>query len=329
MTVAAVVVTYRRPNLLMQCLRALQTQTRPVDEIIVVDNASGDGTAGRVRTEFPEATLRVLDENRGGAGGFHEGMKIAAGRDVDWIWVMDDDAEPEPDALEQLFSPGIHRRDDTFGLASLRVDPDGGMQRGSAGRYDPFRMQYDRVGETGPRVESINYATFVGFLVRQEALRRVGLPEAGFFIRGDDNEYVYRLAKEGNVYLVRASRIIHHDASQSKQIPTQVWDRFWGDRPVESYWMTYYEHRNKLLTVRMHAQTIRQRWQGTITATLHLLRSALAALAFDSHKRLRLTVLTHAFWHGVTGQSGKFYDPQTFPDSASPATRHLSENQAG
>lgn len=89
MKVAAVVVTYNRKELLRECLQALLNQTRPLDEIIVVDNASTDGTDQMIPEEFPQITHVRLPENIGGAGGFHEGMKLAYEKGHDWIWVMD------------------------------------------------------------------------------------------------------------------------------------------------------------------------------------------------------------------------------------------------
>src|SRR4051812_35207484 len=76
-TTCAVVVTYNRKALLTECLQALGAQTRAPDEILVVDNASTDGTAAMVREHFPDVRLEALDTNRGGAGGFHHGLDAA------------------------------------------------------------------------------------------------------------------------------------------------------------------------------------------------------------------------------------------------------------
>lgn len=86
--VAAVVVTYNRKELLRECLNALLNQTRPLDEIIVIDNASTDGTQEMIAKEFPYITYVLMSENIGGAGGFHEGMKLAYEKGYDWIWVF-------------------------------------------------------------------------------------------------------------------------------------------------------------------------------------------------------------------------------------------------
>lgn len=174
-------------------------------------------------------------------------------------------------------------------------------------------MTYQRVPPTGPATERVSYATFVGLMVRRATVRRIGLPEAGYFIWGDDNKYVCRLSQHGRVYLVPNSIVVHHDASESKQAPASVWERASADRPIESYWRTYYGLRNKLLMVRRHAETPAQRWRGYAAGALRLLRRAGAALAFDSHKRVRLAVLAQAFRDGVRGRRGKRYDPAYFP----------------
>lgn len=102
-SVCAVVPTFNRKNLLTQALRGLLSQTRPLDEIAVVDNASTDGTEASISEQFGgKITYIRLPENSGSAGGFREGMKLAHQRGHDWIWCMDNDAVPLKDALEKL-----------------------------------------------------------------------------------------------------------------------------------------------------------------------------------------------------------------------------------
>ena len=68
--VCAVLVTFNRKTLLRTCLNSLLKQTRPIDQILIVDNASSDGTPELLREEFPQLPLLRLDRNTGGAGGF-------------------------------------------------------------------------------------------------------------------------------------------------------------------------------------------------------------------------------------------------------------------
>ncbi|MEN3014688.1 MAG: glycosyltransferase, partial [bacterium] len=121
-TICAVVVTYNRKHLLLECLEAIRKQTRPVQAIYIIDNHSIDGTPELllekgyinqlpppVLTEPWEIELSIsnqtnsepieihyirMHENTGGAGGFHEGLKRAYEKGYDWFWLMDDDVEP-------------------------------------------------------------------------------------------------------------------------------------------------------------------------------------------------------------------------------------------
>jgi len=102
--VIAVVVTYNRRDLLLESLAAVLAQSRAPDSVIVVDNASADGTADAVRNAFPGVQLAELARNSGGAGGFAAGISLALAGAADLIWLMDDDTVPEPGALAALLA---------------------------------------------------------------------------------------------------------------------------------------------------------------------------------------------------------------------------------
>jgi GT2 family glycosyltransferase len=102
--VCAVVVTHDRRELLRQCLSALQAEQRPAEGILVVDNASSDGTPEMVRTEFPRAELLRLPANVGGAGGFCRGIERAHARGYDWLWLMNDDTIANGESLANLLA---------------------------------------------------------------------------------------------------------------------------------------------------------------------------------------------------------------------------------
>ncbi len=106
MNIAAVVVTYNRKNLLEKCIFAILNQTTPPEKIFIIDNASTDGTQSLIKEIFHEHTQKInyiqLAENLGGAGGFSKGIELAMNENSDWAWIMDDDALPENNALEEL-----------------------------------------------------------------------------------------------------------------------------------------------------------------------------------------------------------------------------------
>ena len=97
--ILAVVVTFNRRELLRRCVEALQAQTRPPDELLVINNGSTDGTEEMLR----EAGVPCLTQaNVGSAGGWHAGINRALSEGFDAIWLMDDDGFPDPRALERL-----------------------------------------------------------------------------------------------------------------------------------------------------------------------------------------------------------------------------------
>jgi GT2 family glycosyltransferase len=238
-------------------------------------------------------------------------MKAAAEGRADWIWVMDDDAEPAPDALEALLRTDAISRPDTVGMTSLVSGPRRGPQHNHSGWYDPIRMQYRFSQPDGHAVEPVNYASFVGLLVRTAAVDAVGLPDARFFLRGDDNEYSLRLCRVGRMYLVRDSVVYHHDAfdAEGKQVDVPRWRR---DRPLRDYWVQYYIIRNKLLMVHDYASGPVQHWAGLLTGTVRTLARIGAVLAFDTDKATRAQVLLRGLVDGLRNVRGKRISPAAF-----------------
>ena len=103
-TIVAVVVTYNRKDLLRKCLKALLAQRDYSCDIIVVNNASIDGTKEFLDTYLNEhcITIHHLDNNLGGAGGFNYGMREAVLSGYEYIWLMDDDCICNVDTLSAL-----------------------------------------------------------------------------------------------------------------------------------------------------------------------------------------------------------------------------------
>ncbi|MGQ9736045.1 MAG: glycosyltransferase family 2 protein [Thermaceae bacterium] len=230
--VCAVVVTYNRKELLRECLEALKGQTRRVDHILVVDNASTDGTEEMLKAEFPEVEVLRLPENQGGAGGFYEGMKRAHGMGFDWLWLMDDDTIPREDALEELLL-AAEKVEEVLGrkpdfLASRPVWTDG---RPHPRGFQP--LQYKPLDRLFALLEvglaPVRGATFVSLLVRKEAVEEYGYPRKEFFFWHDDTEYTYRITRGGVGVLVPKSIVVHKSGKAPYQLKGKNVERFFFD----------------------------------------------------------------------------------------------------
>ncbi|MCB0168774.1 MAG: glycosyltransferase family 2 protein [Anaerolineae bacterium] len=217
--VCAVVVTYNRKELLVECLEALDSQTCPVDQIFIIDNASTDGTyeflADQGYFDEDEVEFIGLPGNRGGAGGFYEGLKRAYADQYDWIWVMDDDSIPEPDALQQLLA--AYQRLEPVKppklLASRAVWLDRSlhpMNIPQAKTSDPDLALLAAEQAT----MSIRFATFVSLLLHRSVIDGYGLPIADYFIWSDDIEYTARILKQEFGVAVPASVVVHKTAKK-------------------------------------------------------------------------------------------------------------------
>jgi GT2 family glycosyltransferase len=221
LTVAAVVVTRNRPALLKRCLEAIDAQTYPVSQLVVLDNASDEPTreflAGETARRGADFHLIRLEENTGGAGGFHEGMRAALPLSCTHMWLMDDDCEPEPEAMAELVAAAAIVGEDAV-LGSNIFDLDGESinvqpvsQRLGTNRTAQYPLHLaDGLLEVGA-------LTFVSFLVSFDLVRKVGLPLKEFFIWGDDTEYSFRLARFARLYQVGKSKITHLKSGDTSQ----------------------------------------------------------------------------------------------------------------
>jgi rhamnopyranosyl-N-acetylglucosaminyl-diphospho-decaprenol beta-1,3/1,4-galactofuranosyltransferase len=225
-TVAVVVVTYNRADLLTDMLDGLARQTHTPDVVIVIDNASTDHTR-EVLEHAPNLDLMAMHmtDNLGGAGGFHLGMKTAFDRGVDRIWLMDDDVVPAPDCLEILMAQ------DEPCLMSVREDTRGRLVEKAATDFDlahawsirPKRRSvetdYGDRSQMPERVELHNVA-FEGFLVRREVVEAIGLPDASYFIFYDDVDFALRARRAGyRIWAIRDAVLVRQlDFSQQHDL---------------------------------------------------------------------------------------------------------------
>lgn len=296
----AIVVTYNRKELLAECLNALLEQSQPLDEIVLIDNASTDGTKEFLQKKGylnkSKITYTRLTENTGGAGGFNEGMKIGYEKGYDWLWLMDDDSIPHPDAFENLLKNKTLQDDQIYALTSAVLYPDGdvctinGFFNFKNFFWQPANTQYYSEKE----YFEVDTATFVGFLVRRHTIERIGFPIKEFFIRYDDTEYCLRIRKNGGkIIVVPGSRIVHRI---EKPAPQKI---FFGEF---FSWKEYYDLRNKLYTYRKYKHP---RFLFYIKVLARLIKSQIRILftrrqIIQNSKNLWLAIL-----HGLKSQLGK------------------------
>lgn len=204
-TVAAVVVTYNRLALLQQCIAHLKAQTVPCD-ILLIDNASTDGT-GAWAAGQKEIQYYNTGANLGGAGGFNIGMRRAVESGYDYVWVMDDDTLPNPDALEKLLEADEILGGDYGWLSSKCLWTDGNICPMNLQRTSPYRDAH--ISRDSKKTIPVQMASFVSLFLPRETLLIHGLPISDFFIWSDDWEFTRRVSRKKPCYAVTQSSVIH------------------------------------------------------------------------------------------------------------------------
>ncbi|HEY2552321.1 MAG TPA: glycosyltransferase family 2 protein [Streptosporangiaceae bacterium] len=238
--IAAVVVTYNRRELLLEALAAVQAQSRPPDQVIVVDNASSDQTADAVRERFPAVDLAELTRNTGGAGGFAYGMTRGLAAGASLLWLMDDDTVPAPGALAALLAARQRHQPSPVLVASRVEWTDGRPHPMNTPRPRPLASRAERQAAEAAGCVPIRSASFVSVLVEAAAARQRGLPLADYFLWNDDFEFTTRLLRGNQGLLCPASVVVHKT-------------RTFGSTNADPGPRFFYEVRNKIWTLRAAA----------------------------------------------------------------------------
>lgn len=248
--VAAVVVTFNRLEKLKKVLASIENQTFLPQALIIVNNASTDGTADYLREyerDFPlkkkvDLVLVTLDANVGGAGGFSAGMRKGYELGLDYVWIFDDDGYPAPDALEKLLD-GYERAADAFTwdipyACSLIKYIDGSISE----MNNPVpTWDWGRLRAMGLKdLVLINQASFVSVLIPRWVLEAYGLPYKEYFIWFDDAEYTLRITRDCPGVQVLDSVVVH-DMGENKGVnfsmidEKNAWKFAYGVRNQGSY----------------------------------------------------------------------------------------------
>jgi GT2 family glycosyltransferase len=307
-SVAAVVVTFNRKEMLIECLQALLTQSRELQSVYVIDNASTDGTRDFLIAHdlllCPRVHYTRLTRNTGGAGGFAHGMELAMKDGHDWLWVMDDDAEPAHDALEHLLAALDPNDAQPPPLCSLKCTPDGELLLAYLGfvdwTYRPLECVRPIAGSalaSGARPD-IEMATFVGLMVPRWLVERIGLPKAEFFIHADDIEYCMRMRGIAKIRLVPASIVLHKEEIRAAYRQVARLGRSSLRIRFERYWISYYAPRNYIWLARRYAG-LRPAILAQVALTF--CRRIAGILVHDDHKIRRIRFVANQFLDGFRG----------------------------
>lgn len=210
--VTAVIVTFNRKELLKESIEALLNQNYKNFDVIVVDNASTDGTYDYIKDiiEINDGVRYVnTGANLGGAGGFNYGIREAYNNKCDFIWVMDDDCIVHNDTLEKLIEADENLNGEYGFLASKVLWKDGNICQMNV----PRQTLTKNIQKFNVNQQPVVMASFVSLFIKSDIVKELGLPIKDFFIWTDDWEYTRRISRKHKCYLINDSVVTHKSKS--------------------------------------------------------------------------------------------------------------------
>lgn len=299
MKILAAIVTHNRCALLERCLDGIAAQSRTPDAVLVINNASTDGTVAMLDAR---GIAHIDQANVGPAGGWSRAIAHGLEHGHDAIWLMDDDGYPDPAALaalEQALRPDVacassvvlrETEPTHFVFPFPRLDHAGLPVLLAPRRKLPTLASLREVADDG----TYPFAhLFNGALISRWAIEAIGTVDTRFFIFGDEVDYFFRLRRAGKVLSVLAARHYHPDVAQRPLTPAKL----------------YYYLKNTLVLNRRYLD--RALLRGAFTVAVGLARyarrngaGALAATLLGREWR----VVPRALARGWRGQLGPDFD---------------------
>lgn len=307
MRVLAHIHTFNDADVIDRTIDAVRRQTRPVDGILLVDNASSDRTLDQPSVKH--ATVLRNADNQGTSGAIYSGFRYAVEHDYDWIWLFDADSVPEPDALEKLLDLYRDwprgRQDETAFLACQYYNVEDGIVRPGCS------FNRHGVGSSEPVPEAryypCHFTIWSGSLYRLATVRRIGLPNPDYVLDWGEAEYGYRVMKAGYKGFVLQDAILKHNIrghlshtpAHLKLGPLKL--AFYEYPPHRCY----YSCRNRLYFA-LYEFGERRFWH-ILGAMVVMADWLMNFLLRPLNHRAQIVACFRGIWHGVTGNIAARY----------------------
>ena len=211
-----IILTWNGKDDTLECLRSLERQSYPIANVLVVDNASTDGTADAIRSDFPKVDLIVNSVNLRYAGGNNVGIKHALERGAEYVLLLNNDTVVDREFLGHLVrvvegnrrvgivGPKIYYYNDR-----KRIWFAGGKIEWSMGWISHEGIREYDVGQYDTMKE-VDYLTGCCMLVKREVIEAVGMLDESYHIYGEDVDWCIRASRAGYTLLyVPASKVWH------------------------------------------------------------------------------------------------------------------------
>lgn len=308
-----IIVSYNTREILRACLNSLFDAGENLSlQVIVVDNASRDGSATMVQQDFPAAELVASQINLGFAAGNNVGFKQVRGN---YVLLLNPDALLNKDALSRAM--GYMKADATIGMGGGRLlGRDGSLQpsarqfpsllneilalSGLATRFPKSRFfgRFDRTWDDSQKTASVDWVPGAFALIRKSVLDEVGIFDERFFLYYEEVDLCLRFKQAGWNICYWPDVVVHHWGGESSKTVENVEFSSSGSQ------LTLWRMRSGLLYYRKHHGALGAWFMSRIETTWHGLRSLKARLDSNLPKgeeSRRVAKLMHRAWRETLG----------------------------
>jgi len=219
--VRAVVINWNGREVLEPCLRTLLASSYPNLSVLVVDNASTDGSAQFVREEFPSVSVSEQSSNLGFAAGVNAGLKVALDEGADYVLLLNNDIELDVSAVSALVEAALGHPGSAF-VGPLIYFADrpsviwsaGGAVSFWTGNIRHLGLREEDAGQYA-EIQEVDYVTACAVLASAKAVSAIGLMDEAYYMYNEDTDWCIRARDAGFQVLFAPGARIWHKVSMS------------------------------------------------------------------------------------------------------------------
>lgn len=282
-SVFIIIVTWEAKNDIVECLYSLKKLNYPNYKIVVVDNASKDGTPRAVKSLFPDVILIENKENLGFAEGNNIGIRFALKRGAHYILLLNDDTVVHPTMLKELIKGA--EMDDKNGIGGGKIYYYSDEKRiwFAGGKIDKGCVATHHIGneiDNGQYNEQkeVDYITGCMFLIKAAVIKEIGLLDSRFFMYREEIDWCLRAKKAGFKIIYFPEAIIWHKGNTSL-----------GGR--QSAFYLYYMTRNGLLIIKKHNRSKNKAHSYILFAYHNVLKELIRILISGKNREKLLMIM--------------------------------------
>lgn len=238
-TIAVLTLNWQRANDTIECLKSIQSQDIEIDEIVVVDNGSSDGSVELIQNTFPDITLLSLKENLGFAGGFNFGINFLLSKKYKYLLMVNNDTVCSPSMVRELYEASKERDAITAPFIYYYDSPDRVWSAG--GDVSKYLLEILKHERNIPKDKPIqrDFLTGCALFASIEQLSKIGLFNEDFFLYYEDRDFCMRAnALKIPLYVVPQASL-WHKVSASSDGSDSINERYWMGRSSVIFYKKY------------------------------------------------------------------------------------------